>query len=328
MVTWPFALIHLNKARMPSRVLSRSGACISVLTQSACRTPACSSILQRPWIVSSHAIHTTTQDIDNSNDNVSTHTIAPQGNNKSDRRSPFPVVLPAHRPAFSKPAHSPQYDPSRAPSLPSSTGTLERPQLSEHLREALPTFAAQTPHYATIHIHGKPYLVTVGDTIRLPFLMHGVAPGDILRLNRATILGSREWTLQGGTIAGTPTPGFLKTHDTKDATPEHSRLVAPAEENADATESTSVTQGVLDSSPGTGATGAVRRKGPSAYVDERLYTIRAVVMGTESEPLRIKEKKKQRTRRTKTVKSKHRFTILRIKELEVKSGYDVGFETV
>lgn len=48
----------------------------------------------------------------------------------------------------------------------------------------------------TIHLHGRPYLVTKGDTIRLPFLMPHVKPGDILRLNRATHIGSRDYTLK------------------------------------------------------------------------------------------------------------------------------------
>jgi large subunit ribosomal protein L21 len=101
-------------------------------------------------------------------------------------------------------------------------------------------------------IHGRPYLVTQGDSIRLPFLMHGVQPGDVLRLNRASVLGSRDFTLRG----------------------------AP-------------------------------------HVDERLFACRAVVTGTETEPMRLKIKKKRRIRRTKTVKSKHRYTMLRISELRV-----------
>ncbi|KAK0628479.1 ribosomal protein L21-like protein [Bombardia bombarda] len=52
-------------------------------------------------------------------------------------------------------------------------------------------------HYLTVHIHGKPYLVTEGDSVRLPFKMPGVEPGDVLRLNRAAVVGSRDFTLQG-----------------------------------------------------------------------------------------------------------------------------------
>lgn len=57
---------------------------------------------------------------------------------------------------------------------------------------------SQPPYYMQVNIHEKPYLVTVGDTVRLPFLMHGVQPGDVLRLNRVSILGSRDYTLKAG----------------------------------------------------------------------------------------------------------------------------------
>lgn len=84
--------------------------------------------------------------------------------------------------------------------------------------------------------------------------MPGVQTGDVLRLNRASVLGSRDFTLKG----------------------------AP-------------------------------------YIDERLFEVRARVMGVESEPLRIKEKTKRRQRKVKRVKSKHRFTVLKIAEVRVKS---------
>ncbi|KAK4240635.1 ribosomal protein L21-like protein [Achaetomium macrosporum] len=126
--------------------------------------------------------------------------------------------------------------------------------ISESVRALLPVLAAQPGRYITIHIHGHPYLVTEGDSVRLPFKMPGVVPGDILRLTRASILGSRDFTLKG----------------------------AP-------------------------------------YIDERLFECRAVVTGTESEPLRIKIKKKRRCRRAKRVKSKHRYTMLRISELRVRT---------
>lgn len=84
--------------------------------------------------------------------------------------------------------------------------------------------------------------------------MPGVVPGDVLRLNRASSLGSRDYTLKG-------TP----------------------------------------------------------YLDERIFQCRATVMGTEAEPMRIKEKTKRRNRKVKTVRSKHKFTILKIAELRVKN---------
>ncbi|KAH8593679.1 ribosomal protein L21-like protein [Bisporella sp. PMI_857] len=130
--------------------------------------------------------------------------------------------------------------------------------ISTSITKMLPLLAAQPSHYISAHIHGRPYLVTAGDIVRLPFLMPGVSPGDILRLNRASSLGSRDYTLKG----------------------------AP-------------------------------------YLDERLFVCRARVMGTESEPMRTKEKKKRRNRRLRTVQSKHRFTILRISEVKVNDLEDI-----
>ncbi|KAL2263385.1 hypothetical protein VTK26DRAFT_7024 [Humicola hyalothermophila] len=152
------------------------------------------------------------------------------------------------------PATHPPPSSSSPPQEPAATATTPNKPLSPSVRALLPLLAAQPRHYATIHIHGRPYLVTEGDSVRLPFRMPGVAPGDVLRLNRASVLGSRDFTLRG----------------------------AP-------------------------------------YVDERLFECRAVVTGTETEPLRLKVKKKRRCRRTKTVKSKHRFTTLRVSELKIRT---------
>ena len=83
------------------------------------------------------------------------------------------------------------------------------PQLSRHshsqiparpLTESLPllaSLAAQAPHYITAHIHARPYLLTEGDSVRLPFLMPNAPVGTRLRLNRAGILGSRDFTFKG-----------------------------------------------------------------------------------------------------------------------------------
>ncbi|KZF23858.1 putative aconitate hydratase [Xylona heveae TC161] len=150
---------------------------------------------------------------------------------------------------------------SSSPPLPTPTShnpSVPTTPIADSVRELLPLLSAQTSHYATVHIHARPYLITAGDTLRLPFLMKGVQPGDVLRLNRATNIGSRDYTLQG----------------------------AP-------------------------------------YIDERLFECRARVVGTESEPLRIKEKTKRRQRRVKTVKSKHRFTILKISDLNVKTVEEI-----
>ncbi|KAI9647310.1 hypothetical protein NHQ30_003695 [Ciborinia camelliae] len=146
---------------------------------------------------------------------------------------------------------------SSAPVAPSSP-TVASPSLSPSVKEMLPFLTAQPSHFITTHIYSRPYLVTVGDTVRLPFRMPGVVPGDILRLNTASVIGSRDYTLKG-------TP----------------------------------------------------------YLDERIFECRARVMGTEAEPMRIKEKTKRRNRKVKTVKSKHKYTILRIAELKVKTVEEI-----
>ncbi|KAL8807092.1 MAG: hypothetical protein Q9182_000925 [Xanthomendoza sp. 2 TL-2023] len=120
----------------------------------------------------------------------------------------------------------------------------------------LPALAAQPPHYITAHIHARPYLLTAGDTLRLPFLMPKAPLGTILRLNRASMIGSRDYTLRG--------------------------------------------------------------EGGTGYVDENFFVCRARVVGVETEPLRVVEKTKRRNRRVKKVKSKMRFTVLRILEVGVR----------
>lgn len=57
----------------------------------------------------------------------------------------------------------------------------------------------------------------------------------------------------------------------------------------------------------------------SPYIDERAFELRATVLGTEGEPVRVKEKTKRRNRRVKTVRSKHKFTVLRVGELRIKT---------
>lgn len=88
--------------------------------------------------------------------------------------------------------------------------------------------------------------------------MPNVKPGDVLRLNRATALGSRDFTLKG-------TP----------------------------------------------------------YIDERLFECRVRVLGVDSEPLRIKEKTKRRQRHVRTVRSKHRYTLLRVMDVKAKTAEEV-----
>ncbi|KKY37036.1 putative aconitate hydratase [Diaporthe ampelina] len=166
--------------------------------------------------------------------------------------------------ATSQAPHPNTPQPRAPPTQPPPQPTGPIPQ---SVKDMLPLLRAQPGgHYITLHVHGRPYLVTPGDEVRLPFLMPGVRPGDVLRLNRASVLGSRDLTL------------------------------LPSE------------AGPRDP-----------RTGEVAYVDERLYECRAVVVGVDSEPMRTKEKTKRRNRKVKTVRSKHRYTVLRISELRIKA---------
>lgn len=137
------------------------------------------------------------------------------------------------------------------------------------MQTLLPHLVAQTPHYITAHIHRFPYLLTAGDILRLPFHLHGVSPGDVLRFNRASLLGSRDFTLKAGMHS-------TESYDKK-------------------------------------------RTGEPNYIDERLFECRMRVMGVDTGPMMIKEKKKRRNRHLRTIKSKHKYTVLRVMEVRVKS---------
>jgi large subunit ribosomal protein L21 len=210
------------------------------------------------------------------------------------------------RPSRSSPLPS---GASAAP-LPAPPTRASPPQLSSSVRSLLPLLQAQGAHYITAHIHDRPYLLTQGDTLRLPFFMKDVQPGDVLRLNRASNLGSRDYTLK----ASTPAPKLTSATMTREARPGHTM-------SGDAREDLT---GPGPESDGVGPAVAAPHfiphiaKGKVSYLDERLFVCRAVVMGVESEPMRTMEKTKRRQRKVKTVKSKHRYTILRIKELRVR----------
>lgn len=165
------------------------------------------------------------------------------------------------------PTLSPKAPAPSPPSSPNTRTDIVSKQITPSIRHLLPLLHSQPSHYMTLHIHGHPYLLTRGDTIRLPFLMPHVKPGDVLRLNRATHIGSRDYTL---------------------------KAPQPIKGTADAPKQV-------------------------FYLDERLFTVRARVVGIETEPMRVEEKTKRRQRHTKHVFSKMRFTVLKISELEVRS---------
>nr|OQO27253.1 hypothetical protein B0A51_05512 [Rachicladosporium sp. CCFEE 5018] len=188
------------------------------------------------------------------------------------------------------------------PLISTTTNQLPSPptfaprEASPSLTTLLPALRAQTPHYIQAHIHGKPYLLTPGDTLRLPFRMPGVEPGDILRLDRATLYGSRDYTLK----PPAPTP----------------MLRSPASAFGEKVER----EDGVGMVAGGGAPHFIPHiaKGKVTYLDEGLFVCRAVVVGVESEPMRIMEKTKRRQRHVKRVKSKGAFTILRIREVRLR----------
>jgi large subunit ribosomal protein L21 len=143
--------------------------------------------------------------------------------------------------------------------------------LDQSGKELLPLLAAQRPHYIRAHIHAFPYLLTVGDTLRLPFLLKDVSVGDSLRLNRASLLGSRDYTLKS--------PAWKKGQKTR------------------------------------------------PYLGEDLFVCRATVTAVVSEPERVKIKKKRRNRHIRSIKSKHSFTVLTIKEITVLDPSDSASES-
>lgn len=225
---------------------------------------------------------------------------------------PLRQELQSNKPSQEQPIAS---VPSSSQLLPARTSV----ELSPSIRELLPILQAQGSHYITAHIYDRPYLLTIGDTVRLPFLMKGVNPGDVLRLNRASNIGSRDFTLKAAakeTRARSPTASTIAVID---PTPglqlsSQSRVMPTARPSAGLGE-----RGEDAGAPPVPHFVPHHAKGQTPYLHESLFVCRAVVMGVESEPLRIKEKTKRRQRKVKKVKSKHRFTILKVKELRIRS---------
>ena len=253
-----------------------AGASCSVIIQRAV-----SRSLKRPRFASPHPIYAlptrasiaTSSNISNSND-----IPAPLLNSSADRRIPKPKTETQTSRKSSFPDQDPRLNTTPAQASPSLQihQTLDFPPKripptkpvgkaidSQHdpsIQTLLPLLLAQPPYYITLHIHAKPFLLTLGDKLRLPFRIPSLQPGDVLRLNRASLLGSRDYTLKAGSTSK-----------------------------------------------------GEKRK----WIDERLFLCRAVVLGEEMEPERIKEKKQQRNRRVKRVRSQHVYTVLRISELKV-----------
>lgn len=109
--------------------------------------------------------------------------------------------------SYSPPPPPPPYpskSSAQSPILLSAEQSLKNPQSTLSNSSGppsslalLPVLAAQPPHYIIVRIHQRPYLLTYGDSLRLPFNLNGAPPGTILRLTRASALGSRDYTFRG-----------------------------------------------------------------------------------------------------------------------------------
>lgn len=94
-------------------------------------------------------------------------------------------------PPFSAVQQQSGLSPSSEPQHAVSTPALQSPPA------LLTSLAAQPPHYIIAHLHARPYLLTAGDKLRLPFYLANAPIGTILRFNRASALGSRDYTFRG-----------------------------------------------------------------------------------------------------------------------------------
>ncbi|KAL5339232.1 hypothetical protein BJX70DRAFT_175608 [Aspergillus crustosus] len=203
-------------------------------------------------------LHQATSTTSSSTPETTTHPSEPLSASPRAQSS-TPRTQPTHEtPTSSIPTTRADISSAKQPIAPTFTKPLT---VSQSLLNTLPLLASQKPHFISAHIHDRPYLLTEGDHLRLPFLMPNVQPGDILRFNRASVLGSRDFTLKG-----------------------------------------------------------------KPYIDERLFECRVRVTGVDAEPLRIKEKTKRRRRHVQRIASKHRYTLLRVMEVKVKSQEELERE--
>jgi large subunit ribosomal protein L21 len=196
---------------------------------------------------------------------LSTTSIPPSTSHPETTQLPIEQHTSTSASSISSTSPSKTYVP-RHPALPSRPPPTPSPPIVEQtlhpsIPTLLPLLRAQPPFFAQLHIHGKPYLVTAGDTLRLPALLQGVNAGDILRFNRIALLGSRDYTLKAPTTSS-------------------------------------------------------KAEG-KRWLDERLYVVRARVLGVVREPERLKVKKKARQRHARFTWSQHAYTVLRIMEVSV-----------
>ena len=115
----------------------------------------------------------------------------------SKEPSKLSTIPPSHQPNHNHSLQPPTFPPAHTPSathipVPPSSASLPPSSLTR-----LRALALQPPHYAILHIHSHPYLLTSSDTLHLPFRIPNAPPGTILRLTKASVLGSRDYTYRG-----------------------------------------------------------------------------------------------------------------------------------
>ncbi|CAK4031527.1 aconitate hydratase [Lecanosticta acicola] len=296
------ALLDSPSQLPPTFLLPWAAALTTSATAAASAEPQTSETATRQYLSQLPLRHRVTGSGSSADTKKSASTVSSR-RSQSGITSPSPSSKTSLQSASTtaRPTFSIEHVQSQAELPPPRSGPI-----SDSIRELLPIMLSQGPHYITVHIHGNQYLVTEGDTVRLPFLMHHVEPGDVIRLNRAINLGSRDFTIKAAANPPklkSPTATTTVVLDqTSGDLASHSRVMPASQTSAQAPHYVPHIA-----------------KGKHSYLDERLFVCRAVVMGVESEPMRIKEKTKRRQRHVRKVKSKHRYTILKIKELRLRS---------
>ncbi|QSL64368.1 hypothetical protein MERGE_001669 [Pneumocystis wakefieldiae] len=95
------------------------------------------------------------------------------------------------------PLNRPSFASFSARSISLSLKIHSSPQSTSFITTPFEKFLSEPTFYAVIHIYGRPFIVTEGDVLTLPQKLRDVKPGDIIRLNCVSKLGSRNYTLKG-----------------------------------------------------------------------------------------------------------------------------------
>lgn len=96
--------------------------------------------------------------------------------------------------------------------------------------------------YAAFRVHNRPYLVTLGDKVVLPFKLKQADVGDILNLNDVTTIGSRNYQLIDNpidpklfTLKATVLEKTKRAFQIREVTKRRNRRVRHAKNKADLT---------------------------------------------------------------------------------------------